>query len=37
MANGGDDAKAVADVVTEYGVAEDGFGRYLERHVLPPL
>jgi hydroxymethylpyrimidine pyrophosphatase-like HAD family hydrolase len=37
MANGCDDAKAVADVVTEYGVAEDGFGRYLERHVLPLL
>lgn len=34
MANGCDDAKAVAKAVTEYGVLEDGMGRYLEEHVL---
>ena len=34
MANGCDEAKAVADAITEYGVLEDGFGRYFEDHVL---
>jgi Cof subfamily protein (haloacid dehalogenase superfamily) len=34
MANGCDAAKAVAKAVTEYGVLEDGMGRYLEKHVL---
>lgn len=34
MQNGCDAAKAVADAVTEYGVTEDGMGRYLERYVL---
>ena len=34
MANGCDEAKAVADAVTKYGVLEDGMGRYLEAHVL---
>ena len=34
MANGCDDAKAVAKAITEYGVSEDGMGRYLEDHVL---
>lgn len=34
MANGCDAAKAVAKDVTEYGVLEDGLGRYLEDHVL---
>ncbi len=34
MANGCDEAKAVADAVTEYGVGEDGFGRYFEDHVF---
>jgi Cof subfamily protein (haloacid dehalogenase superfamily) len=34
MANGCDAAKAVAKAVTEYGVLEDGMGRYLEDHVL---
>ena len=34
MANGCDEAKAVADAVTEYGVLEDGFGRYFEDHVF---
>ena len=34
MANGCDDAKAVAKAVTEYGVLEDGMGRYLETYVL---
>ncbi|MBQ9007474.1 MAG: HAD family phosphatase [Atopobiaceae bacterium] len=34
MANGCDDAKAVAKAVTEYGVLEDGMGRYLEKYVL---
>ncbi len=34
MANGCDAAKAVAKDVTEYGVLEDGMGRYLEKYVL---
>ncbi len=34
MANGCDEAKAVAKDITEYGVLEDGMGRYLEKHVL---
>lgn len=34
MANGCDECKAVADAITEYGVLEDGMGRYLEAHVL---
>ena len=34
MANGCDEAKAVADAITEYGVLEDGMGRYLEQYVL---
>lgn len=34
MQNGCDAAKAVADAVTEYGVTEDGMGRYLEQYVL---
>jgi Cof subfamily protein (haloacid dehalogenase superfamily) len=34
MANGCDEAKAVADAITEYGVLEDGFGRYFEDHVF---
>jgi Cof subfamily protein (haloacid dehalogenase superfamily) len=34
MANGCDEAKAVADAITEYGVLEDGMGRYLETYVL---
>lgn len=34
MANGCDAAKAVAKAVTDYGVAEDGMGRYLEDYVL---
>ena len=34
MANGCDEAKAVADAVTEYDVDNDGFGRYFEDHVL---
>ncbi len=34
MANGCDEAKAVAKAVTEYGVLDDGMGRYLEDHVL---
>ena len=34
MANGCDEAKAVADAITEYGVLEDGFGLYLETYVL---
>lgn len=32
MANGCEASKAVADAVTEYGVEEDGFGRYFEDH-----
>ena len=34
MANGCDEAKAVADEITEFGVLEDGMGRYLEARVL---
>ena len=34
MANGCAEAKAVADAITEYGVSEDGMGRYLETYVL---
>ena len=34
MANGCDEAKAVAKAVTEYGVLEDGMGRYLDTHVF---
>lgn len=34
MANGCDKAKSVADAITEYGVLEDGMGRYLEQYVL---
>ena len=34
MANGCDEAKAVADAITEYGVLEDGMGRYLNQYVL---
>ncbi len=34
MANGCDEAKAVAKAVTEYGVLEDGMGRYLDAHVF---
>ena len=34
MANGCEGAKAVADAITEYGVLEDGFGRYFEDHLL---
>lgn len=34
MANGCAEAKAVADAITEYGVDEDGMGRYLETYVL---
>ena len=34
MANGCDEAKAVAKAITEYGVNEDGMGRYLETYVL---
>ena len=34
MANGCAEAKAVADAITEYGVREDGMGRYLETYVL---
>lgn len=34
MANGCAGAKAVANAITEFGVLEDGFGRYFEDHVL---
>ena len=34
MANGCAEAKAVADEITEFGVLEDGMGRYLEARVL---
>ena len=34
MANGCDEAKAVADAITEFGVTEDGMGRYLDTYVL---
>jgi len=34
MANGCDEAKAVADAIAEYGVLEDGPGRYFFDHVF---
>jgi Cof subfamily protein (haloacid dehalogenase superfamily) len=34
MANGSEGVKAAADAVTDYGVLEDGFGRYFFDHVL---
>lgn len=34
MLNGCDEAKAVADAITEYACDQDGVGRYLEEHVL---
>lgn len=34
MANGCDECKAVADAITEFGVLEDGMGRYLDAYVL---
>jgi Cof subfamily protein (haloacid dehalogenase superfamily) len=37
MRNGSDACKAVSDAITEFGVTEDGMGRYLEEHVLPRL
>ena len=37
MANGCDECKAMADATTEYGVTEDGMGRYLDTYVLPHL
>ncbi|MCR5794551.1 MAG: HAD family hydrolase [Solobacterium sp.] len=34
MANGSEDTKAAADIITEYPVSEDGFGRFLYKHVF---
>ena len=34
LANGSDTMKSIADAVTEYGVLEDGVGRYLSKYVL---
>lgn len=37
MANGSDDTKAIADVITEKGCDEDGWADYVENHILKPL
>ena len=34
LANGSETMKSIADAVTEYGVLEDGVGRYLNKYVL---
>ena len=34
MCNGSDDTKALADVISEYPAAEDGFARFVYRHIL---
>lgn len=34
MANGTDDTKALADVITEYPASEDGFARYVYEYIL---
>ena len=34
MANGTDDTKALADVITEYPASEDGFARYVYQYIL---
>ena len=34
MANGTDDTKALADVITEYPAAEDGFARYVYKYMI---
>ncbi|MBR3840754.1 MAG: HAD family hydrolase [Erysipelotrichales bacterium] len=37
MANGSDDTKAVADVITELGCDDDGWADFVENHILKPL
>lgn len=37
MANGSDDTKAIADVITELGCDDDGWADYVENHILKPL
>jgi len=34
MENGSDDAKAVADVITDLSIEDDGFADYVEKHIL---
>lgn len=34
MLNGSDDTKAVADIITEKGVKEDGWADFVEKHIL---
>ena len=34
MANGSDDAKAAAQIITEKGVEEDGWADFVEKHIL---
>ncbi len=34
MINGGDSTKAVADIITEYPVDQDGFGKFFYKHVF---
>ena len=34
MANGSDDCKAVADMITEKPVWEDGWADFIENHIL---
>lgn len=37
MANGSDDTKAIADVITEKTCDEDGWADFVENHILKPL
>lgn len=37
MANGSDDTKAIADIITEKTCDEDGWADFVENHILKPL
>lgn len=37
MANGSDDTKALANMITEYPCDEDGWARFIEDHILKPM
>ncbi|MDO4940695.1 MAG: HAD-IIB family hydrolase [Erysipelotrichaceae bacterium] len=34
LENGSDDAKAVADIITEESIEDDGFAKFVEKHIL---
>ena len=34
MFNGSDDTKAVADIITDLSIEDDGFADYCEKHIL---